>query len=368
MGNKKDFGLYACGIALFLIILPLGNVLGFVSGNTISLWGRYFCFAIVALGVDLIWGYTGILSMCQAFFFCLGGYSIAMHIVLKGATASGTNGIPMPDFMAWNQVEALPFFWVPFQSFGLSLALGLLIPAVFALVFGYFIFRSRIRGVYMAIITQALALAMWLIFLRNETMLGGTNGLTDFKTLLGLSLSTPGMKLGLYLVSLLTLGAAFWLSRKLVDSKFGKVLQAIRDSESRTSYTAYRVMHYKLGIFIVAALLAAVAGMLYAPQTGIITPGRMDVRASVEMVMWVAIGGRGKLKGAILGSLIVNFLYSICTSLFPDSWLFILGFLFVTTVLYFDKGLLGMLETGLAKLGRKRKPSPQPAGHEVMQS
>ncbi len=368
MGNKKDFGWYACCIALFLLILPLGNVLGLVSGNTISLWGRYFCFAIVALGVDLIWGYTGILSMCQAFFFCLGGYSVAMHIVLKGATASGSNGIPMPDFMAWNQVETLPFFWVPFQSFGLAVVLGLLIPAAFALVFGYFIFRSRIRGVYMAIITQALALAMWLIFLRNETMLGGTNGLTDFKTLLGLSLSTPGMKLGLYLVSLLMLGIAFWLSTKLVDSKFGKVLQAIRDSESRTSYTAYRVMHYKLAIFIVAALLAAIAGMLYAPQTGIITPGRMDVRASVEMVMWVAIGGRGKLKGAILGSLIVNFLYSICTSLFPDSWLFILGFLFVITVLYFDKGLLGMLETVVARLGRKRRATTGPVGQEVVQS
>lgn len=354
MEKTKDFRLYLAFIILFVILLPLGNLMGLVSNNTISLWGRYFCFAIAALGVDLIWGYTGILSMCQAFFFCLGGYSVAMHIVMKGATATGTSGSAIPDFMVWNQVDSLPFFWVPFQSFGLALILGLLIPAAFAFVFGYFIFRSRIKGVYMAIITQALALAMWLLFLRNETMLGGTNGLTDFKSLLGLSLSSPGVKLGLYLFSLAGLCGTYFLSKKLVDSKFGKVLQAIRDSESRTSYTAYRILDYKLAIFIVGALLAAFAGMLYAPQTGIITPGRMDVRASVEMVMWVALGGRGKLKGAILGALVVNFLYSICTSLFPDSWLFILGFLFVITVLYFDKGFLGMIEKVGGGMSRKK--------------
>ncbi|MCE7042671.1 urea ABC transporter permease subunit UrtC [Dyadobacter sp. CY312] len=368
MGKTKDFRLYLAFIALFLIVLPLGNLLGFVSNNTISLWGRYFCFAIVAIGVDLIWGYTGILSMCQAFFFCLGGYSVAMHIVLKGASSAGKDGTLLPDFMVWNQVDSLPIFWVPFQSFGLAMILGLLIPAIFAFVFGYFIFRSRIKGVYMAIITQALALAMWLLFLRNETKLGGTNGLTDFKTLLGLSLSSPNVKLGLYLMSLAGLCGAYVLSKKLVSSKFGKVLQAIRDSESRTSYTAYRILDYKLAIFILAALLAAFAGMLYAPQTGIITPGRMDVRASVEMVMWVALGGRGKLKGAILGALIVNFLYSICTSLFPDYWLFILGFLFVITVLYFDKGFLGMIEMAVEKLGRKSRRIQPVAEKEVIHS
>ncbi|WP_138483895.1 urea ABC transporter permease subunit UrtC [Dyadobacter bucti] len=366
MEKTKDYRLYLAFVVFFLILLPVGNLLGFVSTNTISLWGRYFCFAIVALGVDLIWGYTGILSMCQAFFFCLGGYAVAMHIVSAGAAASGGSGVP--DFMTWNQVDTLPFFWVPFQSFGLAILLGLLIPAAFAFVFGYFIFRSRIKGVYMAIITQALALAMWLLFLRNETMLGGTNGLTDFKNLLGLSLSSGNVKLGMYVLSLLVLCGAYFLSKKLVGSKFGKVLQAIRDSESRTSYTAYRVLDYKLAIFMISALLAALAGMLYAPQTGIITPGRMDVKASVEMVMWVALGGRGKLKGAILGALTVNFLYSICTSLFPDSWLFILGFLFVITVLYFDKGFLGALEMLGAKF-RKNKPAARPVAEtETLQS
>jgi urea transport system permease protein len=337
--QKKIY--YLLFIAFFALLLPAGHLMGFVSINTISLWGRYFCFAIAALGIDLIWGYTGILSMCQAFFFCLGSYGIAMHMLLKTTAA---NGALLPDFMVWNKMEHLPFFWVPFQSPGVSLLLCLLIPSLFAFITGYVLFRSRIKGVYMAIITQALALAMWLLFLRNETGLGGTNGLTDFKTLLGFSLSDTYVKLALYLISLLLLCAAYFMCYKITHSKFGKVLQAIRDSEPRVSFTAYKVMDYKLAVFVVAALLAAVGGMLYAPQTGIITPGRMDVKASVEMVMWVALGGRGKLKGAVAGALLVNFLYSICTSMFPDSWLYILGFLFLITVLFFDKGFVGLID------------------------
>jgi urea transport system permease protein len=342
--EKKIY--YLLFLAFFALLLPAGHLMGWVSINTISLWGRYFCFAIAALGIDLIWGYTGILSMCQAFFFCLGSYGIAMHMLLK------SSGSALPEFMVWNKVESLPFFWVPFQSLGLTLILCLLVPSVLAFVIGYVLFRSRIKGVYMAIITQALALAMWLLFLRNETGLGGTNGLTDFKTLLGLPLSNTYVKLGLYLTSLLLLCLAYFACYKITHSKFGKVLQAIRDSESRVSFTAYKVMDYKLAVFVVAALLAAVGGMLYAPQTGIITPGRMDVKASVEMVMWVALGGRGKLKGAVAGALLVNFLYSICTSLFPDSWLYILGFLFVITVLFFDKGFVGLMDT----LTKRKEP------------
>lgn len=336
---KKDRLYYIIFLLLFAVLLPVGHAMGLVSTNTISLWGRYFCFAIAALGIDLIWGYTGMLSMCQAFFFCLGSYGIAMHMLLKTTAA---NGATVPDFMVWNKIETLPFFWQPFQSFGLTAILCLLVPAVFAFVVGFVLFRSRIKGVYMAIITQALTLAMWLIFLRNETKLGGTNGLTDFKTLLGFRLSDSVTKMALYAVSLAVLCAAYFICYRMVHSKFGKVLLAIRDSESRISYAAYKVNDYKLAVFVVAAILAAVAGMLYAPQTGIITPGRMDVKASVEMVMWVALGGRGKLKGAVIGALLVNFLYSICTSLFPDSWLYILGFFFVITVLFFDKGIVGI--------------------------
>src|ERR1700754_211512 len=337
-------------LLLFAVALPVGNLLGFVSINTVSGWGRYFCFAIAAMGIDLIWGYTGIMSMCQAFFFCLGGYAMGMHLLLK---TTALQGKLLPDFMTWNSFTALPAFWKPFQHFVPTVLLSLLVPAVVAGIIGDFIFRSRIKGVYMAIITQAFALGMYLLFLRNETKLGGTNGLTDFRNLLGFDLSASSTKLGLYWVSLVLLCVLYLLCNKLVRSKFGKVLQAIRDSEFRVGYTAYRVLNYKLAIFIIAALLCGLAGMLYVPQTGIITPGRMDVTASVEMLMWVALGGRGKLRGAIIGALLVNCLYSLTTSLFPQGWLFILGFLYVLTVLYFDKGFLGLFE----KLGKKMRLS-----------
>jgi urea transport system permease protein len=336
-------------VLLFLVALPAGNMLGFVSINTISLWGRYFCFAIAALGIDLIWGYTGIMSMCQAFFFCLGGYGIGMHLLL---TASAMRGQALPDFMTWNSITSLPLFWRPFHGFVPAVLLSLAIPSVIALIIGFFIFKSRIRGVYMAIITQALALGMYLLFLRNETKLGGTNGLTNFKTLLGFDLSAPSVKIGLYLVSFCLLCLVYAGCRKIVDSKFGKILQAIRDSEFRVGYTSYRVLNYKLAVFVVAALLGGLAGMLYVPQTGIITPGRMDVTASVEMLMWVALGGRGRLKGAIAGALIVNCLYNFCTSVFPEGWLFLLGLLYVLTVLYFDKGFIGLFSTMEKKIRR----------------
>jgi urea transport system permease protein len=328
-------------LVLFVLILPVGHLMGWISVNTISVWGRYFCFAIAALGIDLIWGYTGIMSMCQAFFFCLGGYAIGMHLLLK---ATALQGHILPDFMTWNSFTSLPVFWTLFRGAVPSILLALIIPGLTALLIGFFIFRSRIKGVYMAIITQALALAMYLLFLRNETRLGGTNGLTDFRTWFGFDLSTTPTKLGLYFVSLGVLIGCYLLCRRLVGSKFGKLLQAIRDSEFRVGYTAYRVLNYKLTVFVIAAVLGGLAGMLYVPQTGIITPGRMDVTASVEMLMWVALGGRGRLRGAIVGALLVNCLYSLCTSWLPQGWLFVLGGLYVLTVLYFDKGFLGLFE------------------------
>ena len=327
-------------IALFLLILPLGNLLGFISTNTISLWGRYFCFAIAAIGVDILWGYTGILCMSQAFFFCIGGYGIAMYMLLNSSPDGGV--ATLPNFLQWSGVSELPLFWEPFHSFPLALILCLVVPALFAGVFGYFIFRSRLKGVYFAIITQALALAMWLLFLRNETMLGGTNGLTDFKFLVGLDLTSSGVKLGLYFFSCLVLIAVYLAAKYLVNSKFGKILIAIRDSESRVRYTSYEVKNYKLVVFVLAAVIASIGGMLYVPQTGIITPGRMEVKASIEMIVWVALGGRGNLKGAILGTLFVNFLYSVFTTILPGSWLYVLGVLFIVSVLYLDQGLIGL--------------------------
>ncbi|MBW8887332.1 MAG: urea ABC transporter permease subunit UrtC [Fibrobacteres bacterium] len=349
--------------ALAVIAVPSLNALGIVSDNNLNLLGRYFCFALAALGIDLIWGYTGILSLCQALFFCLGGYCIGMHMLLKTGTQS-VYGSALPDFMVWNQVKSLPLFWEPFRHFPVALALALAVPVLFALLFGFFAFRSRIKGVYLSIITQALALAMWLIFLRNETMLGGTNGLTDFKTLLGLELARPGVKRGLYMLTAAALIVSYFAARYLVSSKAGKVLVAIRDSEHRLRFTGFPVTRYKLFAFCMAALLAAIGGILYVPQTGIITPGRMDVKSSLEMIVWVAVGGRGTLGGPILGAIGTSLAYTWLTSKFPGTWLYFLGFLFITVVLFFPQGAMG----ALAKLRfprAARKPSAVANGKSV---
>lgn len=341
---QKDKLTYILFLLVFLIAFPSASLLGWMDTNTLTLWGRYFCFAIVAIGVDLIWGYTGIMTMCQAFFFCLGAYGLGMYLTVTNMP----EGQAVPDFMSWNQVETLPLFWQPFRTFGGAVVASLVATAAFAMI-SYFIFRRRIKGVFFAIITQALALAMFLLFSRNETMLGGSNGLTNFRYILGFDLRTEEVKTGLYIITVMVLALIFFLSKKLTLSKFGKVLVGIRDSESRLRFTGYKVAHYQTAIFIIGALIAAVAGMLYIPQTGIVTPGRMDVKASIEILIWVALGGRGNLKGAVLGALIVNILYSLFTSLMPDAWLYILGVLYVVTVLYMKKGILGVFGTLAAR-------------------
>lgn len=352
--------------ALAIFLVPVLNAFGIVSDVNLNLLGRYFCFALAALGIDLIWGYTGILSLCQALFFCLGGYGIGMHMLLKTGT-QGVYGSALPDFMVWNQVKYLPLFWEPFRHFPVALILSLAVPVLFALVFGFFAFRSRIKGVYFAIITQALALAMWLIFLRNETMLGGTNGLTDFKTLLGMDLAHPGVKRSLYLLTAVALTGAYFASRYLVSSKAGKVLIAIRDSEHRLRFTGFPVTRYKMFAFCAAALLAAIGGILYVPQTGIITPGRMDVKSSLEMIVWVAVGGRGTLVGPILGAIGTSFAYTWLTSKFPGTWLYFLGFLFITVVLFFPQGAVGAFSK-LRFPRAKTKPDPIPNGKPMAHS
>ncbi len=335
----RDPGFIGLTLA-FVVIAPLLNLIGVLPDLYLNLLGRYLCFALAALGLDLIWGYTGILSLCQAFFFCLGGYSLGMHMLLKTGK-SGVYGSALPDFMVWNRVEHLPWFWEPFHHLLPALFLALFVPAMVALAFGFFAFRSRIKGVYFSIITQALALATWLIFLRNETMLGGTNGLTDFKSLFGFSLADPNTKRVLYLVAAIGLALGYLSCRYIVRSKLGKVLVAIRDSEMRVRFTGIPVTHYKLFAFSFAALLAALGGLLYVPQTGIITPGRMDVKASLEMVVWVAVGGRGTLIGPVLGAIAINLLYSWLTGVMPGSWLYVLGFLFIGVVLFVPQGLFG---------------------------
>lgn len=333
---------------VLLVILPALNVLPsedsllHVSDFTLNRFGKFLAFAILALGLDLIWGYTGILSLGHGVFFGIGAYCIGMHLMLSIGTES-VYGSDLPDFMVWNQVKELPLFWKPFYSFTAAVVGAVLVPVLCALVFGFLAFRSRIRGVYFAIITQAVALSAWLVFNRNETNLGGTNGLTDFKQILGFRLSEPGTQRFLYVVTVLALGGAYFLCRWIVQSRTGKVLVAIRDSEQRVLFSGYSPSTYKLFVFVVSAGLAGLAGMLYVPQVGIITPAQIGVLPSLEMVIWVAVGGRGTLVGAIIGAVGVNFARSVLTNYFPELWPFFLGGLFIAVVLVFPDGLLGLV-------------------------
>lgn len=332
---------------LLLIGLPLLNVLPaegswfHVSDFALNRFGKYLAFAILALGLDLIWGYTGILSLGQGVFFGLGAYCMGMNLMLSIGSES-VYGSELPDFMVWNQMTELPWFWKPFYSFPVALLAGMLVPAAFALLFGFLAFRSRIKGVYFAIITQALALSAWLVFNRNETNLGGTNGLTDFKTIFGFSLSEPGTHRALYVVTVVCLGGAYLLCRWITQSRAGKVLVAVRDSEQRVLFSGYSPANYKLFVFVLSAALAGLAGMLYVPQVGIITPSQIGVLPSLEMVIWVAVGGRGTLVGAIVGAVGVNWARSVLTNHFPELWPFFLGGLFIAVVLAFPDGLVGL--------------------------
>ncbi|OLC43023.1 MAG: urea ABC transporter permease subunit UrtC [Nitrospirae bacterium 13_1_40CM_4_62_6] len=358
-----------------LVIMPLLNVLPepdswlHVSDFALNRFGKFLAFAILALGLDLIWGYTGILSLGHGVFFGLGAYAVGMHLMLTIGTES-VYGSTLPDFMVWNQVKELPYFWKPFYSFWFAIAAAILLPTLFAAIFGFLAFRSRIKGVYFAIITQALALSAWLVFNRNETNLGGTNGLTDFKQVLGFRLSDPGTQRALYVLTVLSLGGAYLLCRWITRSRTGKVLVAIRDSEQRVLFSGYSPGSYKLFVFVVSAALAGLAGALYVPQVGIITPAQIGVLPSLEMVIWVAVGGRGTLIGAVLGAVGVNWARSILTTSFPDLWPFFLGGLFVAVVLLFPEGCVGLarrLNRGWhAGLGfRKKLATSEPEGQEV---
>jgi urea transport system permease protein len=353
--SRETLSFYVTGL-----VLPLLNVLTpedswlHLSDFRLNQFGKFLCFAILALGLDLIWGYCGVLSMGQGVFFGFGAYCMGMYLALQIGKES-VYGSELPDFMVWTQVKELPFFWYPFKSFAGAFLGAILVPVLFATIFGFLAFRSRIKGVYFAIITQALAFAAWLVFNRNETRLGGTNGLTDFKQLLGYRLSDPSTQRGLYIITVLALGAAYLFCRWIVASRAGKVLIAIRDSESRVTFSGYTPWMYKLFVFVVSAGLAGLAGMLYVPQVGIITPAQIGVLPSLEVVIWVAVGGRGTLIGAILGAVAVNYGRSVLTNYFPEAWPFILGGLFVVVVTMFPDGLLGMIRKATE---RKQVPAP----------
>jgi urea transport system permease protein len=345
---------------LLLVALPLLNAYGLVSDYYLNLFGKYLALAILALGMDLIWGYTGILSLGQAIFFGFGAYAMGMYLMLE-SSGQGVYGERIPDFMVWNRVTELPLYWKPFQAFPVALIAALALPALAAVLVGLLTFRRRVGGTYFAILTQAMAFATWLMFNRNELNLGGTNGLTDFKSMLGFSLHSPETQRGLYFITALGVIGSFLACRWLVGSKMGLVFTAIRDQEHRLRFLGYPVAHYKIFSFAVAAALAGLAGALYVPQVGIITPGQIGVLPSLEVVVWVAAGGRGTLLGALIGAVGINAARSQLTARFPEWWPLILGGLFVGVVLLFPDGVIGIprqCKRGIQRLRAWRRRSP----------
>ncbi|HTK91475.1 MAG TPA: urea ABC transporter permease subunit UrtC [Verrucomicrobiae bacterium] len=357
MPTRERWALLA-GASLVVVLLPALNALPqhsplHVSDFTLNLFGKFLTYAILALGIDLIWGYAGVLSLGHGVFFGLGAYAMGMHLMLEIGT-QGVYGNALPDFMIWNRVTELPLFWRPFYSAGFTLLAVVVVPGIVAAVFGFLTFRSRIRGVYFSIITQALALCAWLTFNRNAMNLGGTNGLSGFKTIFGFSLSEPATQRSLYVASALALCLAYLLCRGIVRSPAGKVLVAIRDSETRVLFCGYSPAAFKLFVFVVSAALAGVAGALYVGQVGIITPARIGVLPSIEMIIWVAVGGRGTLLGPVVGAVGVNWLQSRLTSHYPDLWLLVLGGMFVGVVLFFPEGVVGTVQRLMSRVKRDR--------------
>ena len=326
-----------------------------VSTYAITLLGKIMCYALVAVAMDLIWGYGGILSLGHGLFFALGGYAFGMYLMRQAS------GAGLPEFMVFLDWKELPWFWLGSDSFGWAAVLVIALPAAVAFVFGYFAFRSRIKGVYFSIITQALTYAAMLLFFRNETGFGGNNGFTDFKRILGYSITAPETRLVLFGLSVALLLGTLILGRVLIASKFGKVLTAIRDAESRVMFIGYNPLHYKLFIWTLSAMLCGLAGALYVPQVGIINPSEMSVANSIEIAIWVAVGGRGTLIGPVFGAAIVNLSKSWFTTTFPEYWLFFLGLLFILVTLYLPQGVVGLW----AKLTRREAKSVAPAKPET---
>ena len=330
------------------IVIPLLNLLVpegspfHVTTYTVSLFGKYLTYALLAVAVDLVWGYLGILSLGHAAFFALGGYVMGMYL-MRQIGDRGVYGDPiLPDFMVFLNWKELPWFWHGLDMFWFAAIMIALVPGLLAFVFGWLAFRSRVTGVYLSIITQALTYALMLAFFRNEMGFGGNNGLTDFKDILGFSLQSDATKVGLFVASAIALGLGYLACRWIVTSKLGRVTVAIRDAEDRTRFIGYRVEYFKLWVFTFSAILAGIAGALYVPQVGIINPGEFSPLNSIELVIWVAIGGRYTLYGAVIGALLVNYAKTLLTGVWPDAWLFALGGMFVLVTLFLPKGIAGL--------------------------
>ena len=321
--------------------LPVSHPLH-MSDFAVSLVGKIMCFAICALAMDLIWGYTGILSLGHGLFFALGGYAMGMYLMRQIGT-DGNYTSELPDFMVFLDWKTLPWHWYFSDSFVATLLLVVLAPGLLALVFGYFAFRSRIKGVYFSIITQAMTFAFMLLFFRNETGFGGNNGFTDFKRILGTPISTPNMRMLLFVLTGTCLLGCYLAARRLVQSKYGRVLQAIRDAESRVMFSGYSPLPYKLSIWVISAVMCGIAGALYVPQVGIINPSEMSPANSIEIAIWAAVGGRATLIGPIVGAFMVNGAKSWLTMVAPEYWLYVLGALFIAVTLYMPQGVVGLL-------------------------
>ena len=330
-----------CAVAPLLnLVVPVGSVFH-MSDYAVALVGKIMCYAICALAMDLIWGYTGILSLGHGLFFALGGYAMGMYL-MRQIGREGNYKSDLPDFMVFLDWKTLPWHWSFSDSFAATLVLIVAVPGVVAFVFGYFAFRSRIKGVYFSIITQAMTFAAMLLFFRNETGFGGNNGFTDFKRILDVPIATPATRITLFIITGGTLVGFYLLARWIVNSKYGRVLQAIRDAETRVMFTGYNPLAYKLSIWTLSAVMCAIAGALYVPQVGIINPSEMSPAAGIEIAIWTAVGGRGTLVGPILGAFFVNGAKSWFTVAFPEFWLFFLGALFIAVTLFLPHGIMGL--------------------------
>lgn len=362
-------------LAAFAIIVPLCNLVFpessalHVPTYIVALFGKYVCYALLALSIDLVWGYCGILSLGHGAFFALGGYAMGMYLMRQIGTRGVYANPILPDFMVFLNWPELPIYWYGFNSFAYAALMIVLVPGALAFVFGWFAFRSRVTGVYLSIITQAMTFALMLGFFRNNFGFGGNNGLTDFKDILGFNVQAPGTRASLFVVSCIALALAYLVCRAVVTSKFGKVLIAVRDAEARTRFLGYRVEHYKLFVWTLSACMAGIAGALYVPQVGIINPSEFQPANSIEEVIWVAVGGRGTLIGAVLGAFVVNYAKTtFTTGALAPYWLFVLGGLFIAVTLFLPRGIIGTLEHWRAQRNEKKavaaagaEPSPHAA-------
>jgi len=365
--DRRGWSWFLAITAVLLLAIPLLNYLPpagspiRVPDYLVPLFGKYACYAILALSLDLIWGYAGILSLGHGAFFALGGYAVGMYLMRQIGTRGVYANATLPDFMVFLNWQRLPWYWWGFDHFAFAAAMVLLVPGLLALVFGWFAFRSRITGVYFSIITQALTYALLLAFFRNDMGFGGNNGLTDFKDILGFEVQAPATRRALYIASVIAMGGSFLLCRLIVASKLGRVLLALRDAENRVRFLGYSAAHSKLFVFTVSAVLAGIAGALYVPQVGIINPSEFSPANSIEIAIWVAVGGRGTLVGSLIGAAAVNLLKSWLTGSVPEAWLFVLGGLFILVTLVFPRGLMGIAQ----QVKGRRRPMPAPAVGEV---